>query len=351
MRKFLLLLPFLLLSCSSDDSSGQTPDLYFPPVASDVWETTTPESLGWNTGALSDLLQYLELKHSKSFIMLVDGRIVVEAYFNGHTASTPWYWASAGKTLTATATGIAEQEGIIQITQPVSAYLGEGWTSAPPAKEQLITVRHLLTMTSGLDDDLGDSVDPANLQYLADAGTRWAYDNVYVKLQDVVAQASGTTWNQYFKTRIRDKIGMGGFWFDSGDDLSVYASDTRSMARFGLLMLNRGNWNGEMIVNSAFATDAMNTSQNLNKSYGYLWWLNGKSSFRLPQTQLEFPGPIVPSGPTDMVMALGRDDQKIYVVPSKRLVVVRMGEAADNLSPALSDFDDALWQKINAVLP
>jgi CubicO group peptidase (beta-lactamase class C family) len=75
------------------------------------------------------------------------------------------------------------------------------------AKENLITCRNLLTMTSGLDDSLGDDVSPANLQYKADAGTRWAYHNVYVKLQDVVAAATGQTWSQYFNAKLGIKSG------------------------------------------------------------------------------------------------------------------------------------------------
>ena len=51
-----------------------------------------------------------------------------------------------------------------------------------------------------------------------------------------------------------------------------------------------------------------------------------------------------------MFCALGKNDQKIYVIPSKKMVIIRMGEAADNVNLALSDFDDVLWQKINAVI-
>ncbi|NHM06268.1 serine hydrolase [Flavobacterium sp. CYK-4] len=342
-----------LLACSSDDAARTenpipTESLYFPPTASDTWETKSITDLNWNTAAVQPLLDYLELKHSKSFMILVNGRIVMENYFNGHSASSPWYWASAGKTLTSTLTGIAQQENLLNINNKVSQYIGTGWTSAPLEKENLITCKHLLTMSSGLDDALGDNVAPANLQYKADAGTRWAYHNVYVKLQDVVAAASGQTWTNYFNTKLRDRIGMTGGWFASGDNI-VYWSTTRSMARFGLLMYNKGKWNSTQILNEDFFNQATTTSQNINLAYGYLWWLNGKTSYHLPQTQFEFPGSIIPNGPTDMYMALGKNDQKIYIVPSKKMVVIRMGEAADAKTAALSDFDDVLWQKINAL--
>jgi CubicO group peptidase (beta-lactamase class C family) len=204
-------------------------------------------------------------------------------------------------------------------------------------------------MTSGLDDSLGDDVSPANLKYKADAGTRWAYHNVYVKLQDVVAAATGQTWPQYFNTKLRDKIGMTGSWIQSGDN-SVYWSNTRSMARFGLMALNNGSWNGNQIISSTYFQSAVSTSQNINPAYGYLWWLNGKSSYHLPQTQIQFNGKLIPDAPDDMFCALGKNDQKIYVVPGRKLVIIRMGDAADNVNLALSDFDDVLWQKINAVI-
>jgi CubicO group peptidase (beta-lactamase class C family) len=241
---------------------------------------------------------------------------------------------------------------LININNKVSTYLGTGWTSAPLAKENLITCKNLLAMNSGLDDSLGDDVSPANLQYVADAGNRWAYHNVYVKLQDVIAQASGQTWTNYFNTKLRDKLGMtGGAWINSGDGLSVYWSTTRNMARFGLMSLNRGKWNGTTIVSESFFNQASTTSQNINEAYGYLWWLNGKSTYHLPTTQFEFNGTLIPNAPSDMFAALGKNDQKIYVIPSKKMVVIRMGDVANPANPtfALSGFDNELWQKINAL--
>ncbi|MFP9099008.1 serine hydrolase domain-containing protein [Flavobacterium sp. RHBU_24] len=353
----LFALPILVASCGRTDDSpadGNLPEeaMYFPPNNADTWETKTPASLQWNENAIQPLLDYLELKHSKSFIVLVNGRIVIEEYFNGHTATSPWYWASAGKTLTTAVSGIAQQEGHININNKVSDYLGTGWTSAPPAKENLITCRHLLTMSSGLNDALGDDVSPANLQYVADAGNRWAYHNVYVKMQDVVAAATGQTWSAYFNTSLRDKIGMTGTWLASGEEgaLSVYWSTSRSMARFGLLSLNKGKWDTLQVVPEAYYNEATTTSQNINKAYGYLWWLNGKETYHLPASQLEFNGTLIPSGPDDMYMALGKNDQKIYVIPSKKMVIIRMGETADGTNFALSDFDQTLWEKISDVI-
>lgn len=346
-----LLLSFYLLSCTKSSDTAPVPATpYFPPITGNAWETVTPASLNWNAAALTDLKTYLQQKGTKAFIILVNGRIVVEEYMNGHTSTTTWPWNSAGKTLTTATIGIAHQQGILNIQTRVSQYLGNGWTTAPANKENLITLRHLLTMTSGLND-ASELVTPNNLSYLADAGTRWSYHNVFQKLMDVVTSSSGQDFRTYFANQLRNKIGMEGEW-NFGPIFKIYNSNARSMARFGLLALNQGNWNGETIVNSNFFKESTTTSQPINPSYGYLWWINGQSQTMMPGSQVVFPTTLVANAPVDMYAALGADDQKIYVVPSKKMVIIRMGEAADpTFSLALSSFDNTLWGKINAMLP
>ncbi len=283
-------------------------------------------------------------------MILVNGRIVMEEYFNGHSATETWPWNSAGKTLVSTTTGIAQQEGLLNINNKVSQYLGNGWTSEPLEKENLITSRHLLTMTSGLNDE-SNWVIKSNLTYLADAGTRWSYSNVFQKLIDVVAASSNQTFENYFNAKLKNKIGMDGFW-NFGTIFTIYHSNTRSMARFGLLFLNKGKWKNEQIINETYLNEAISTSQNINPSYGYLWWLNGKSKYMVPGSQTVYPTALVPNAPADMYAAMGAEDQRIYVIPSKNMVVIRMGDASDPLNPnfALSGYDAALWDKINAVV-
>ncbi|MBO6606897.1 MAG: serine hydrolase [Psychroserpens sp.] len=357
-KYLIILFALILFNCSTDDDntdqeiiiSTEPSSIYFPPLTNNAeWETKSIDELSWNAAALQPLIDFLDEKNTKGFIILHEGKIVVESYLNGHTESSPWYWASAGKTLTTTVTGIAQDNGLLDIDDKVSDYIGTGWTSAAPEREDLITCKNLLSMNSGLDDSLGDSVAPENLQYIADAGTRWAYHNVYVKLQDVVSSASNQSWSNYFDQVLKSKIGMTGTWIQNGD-FSTFWSRTRSMARYGLMIYAEGRWENEQIISQAFLNEAINTSQDLNQAYGYMWWLNGKSTYRLPQLQLEFPGEIIPNAPETMFCALGRDDQKIYIVPDQNLVVVRMGESADDLNFALSNFDDELWAKINALI-
>lgn len=345
--KILLLLLLPLTGCNKDDDDNYDDSMYFP--SENDWDTRSLSGLGWNESAVQPLKDFLNQKNTRSFMILVNGRIVMEEYFDGHTPSATWQWNSAGKTLVAAATGIAQQEGLLDINNKVSDYLGTGWTSEPAEKENLITLRNLLTMTSGLND-ANNLVIKANLTYLADAGTRWSYHNVFQLLMDAVEDAGNQEFETYFNSRLKDKIGMDGYW-NNGVIFRIYHSNTRSMARFGLLALNKGKWVNEQILEESFFSASTSSSQDINPSYGYLWWLNGKTSYMVPGSQHVYLGSLVPNAPSDMFAAMGAEDQRIYVIPSQNMVVVRMGEASDPQNPsfALSGFDNDLWEKINAV--
>lgn len=323
--------------------------LYFPPTTGNVWDSIAPSSLNYCQDRIDSLYNYLQAKNTKSFILLKDGKRVLEKYFGTYTKDSIWYWASASKSLASFITGVAQQKGYININNQVSQYLGTGWTSAPLLKENLITVKHLLSMTSGLNDApaspcTNEDTAKTCLTYLADAGTRWAYHTgAYRKVQDVVSSAVGQNYNIITNNWIENKTGMSGAWFQQ-----VYYSKARDMARFGLLNLNKGIWNNDTLLKDTSYFKAMvNTSQNLNLAYGYLWWLNGKVSGMAPGLQIVFPGPLMNNAPNDMYAALGKNDQKIYIVPSQNIVVVRQGNSAGGFSLAASAFDNVLWDYIN----
>nr|WP_299074320.1 serine hydrolase [uncultured Allomuricauda sp.] len=353
------LFSFLFWNCSdSGDGNREIIDdpivgnLYFPPSQSVEWETISIEELEWDASAEQDLFDLLDEKGTKAFIILKDGKMVLEWYFDDHTQNTSWYWASAGKTLTAFTVGLAQEDGILDIDNKTSDYLGEGWTDTPLEKENLITIWHQLTMTSGMDDVQFDCVTPDCLTYIADASTRWAYHNgPYTLLQSVVSSASGMEWKDYFNAELRDKIGMDGFWLTTNGSNNVFFSTARSMARFGLLNLNSGKWDEETILGDTdYLSEMKNTSQNLNQSYGYLWWLNGKGSYRAPSLQIEFQGELIPNAPSDAYAGLGKNDQKLFIVPSQSLVIVRMGEDAGEGLLGSSSFDNELWEKLNGLI-
>lgn len=326
--------------------------LYFPPTAGNTWDTLSASSLGWCTNQVDSLYDYLENNNSKAFILLKDGKIVFEKYFGSFTIDSVWYWASAGKSLTAFVVGIAQQESLLSIEDTTTNYLGTGWTSAPLQKELGIKIRNQLTMTTGLDDGVPDNhctIDTC-LQYLADAGTRWAYHNgPYTLLDSVIESATGTTLNNYLLQKIKIPTGMTGLYVKVDFD-NVFYSKPRSMARFGLLMLNKGKWDiTPILTDTTYYNSMINSSQLLNPSYGYLWWLNGKASFMVPGLQTQIPGSYSPSAPADMYAALGKNGQMLNIVPSQNLVWLRMGDAP-NAGTVPFLMNDTIWQKLNLVM-
>lgn len=343
-RSFFYTLSFLLVGALQ----GQ--QLYFPPKTGTAWDTLSPTRLGWCNDSLESLHRFLESKGTKGFMVLKDGKIVVERYYGTFTRDSAWYWASAGKTLTAFLAGLAQEEGKLRITDTSARYLGKGWSSLTAAQEAAINVRHHLTMTTGLDDAVADDdcTLPSCLTYKAAPGTRWAYHNApYTLMEEIVENAVGVTYNQYTTSRLKVPTGMTGQWMKIGYN-NVYFSTARSMARFGLLMLNNGVWNTDTVMRDRnYFRDMINTSQSINLSYGYLWWLNGKASHMLPTVQFVFNGSMIPAAPADMYAALGKNDQKLYVIPSQNMVVVRMGNAAGNVQLAASSFDNELWTRIS----
>jgi hypothetical protein len=325
---------------------------YFPPNGGSQWDTTSPQSLGWCVDKIQPLYNFLDSNNSEAFIVLKDGKIVLEKYFGTFTKDSAWYWASAGKTLTAFCIGIANQEGKLKLSDTTSKYLGKGWTSMTQAQEDNVTIWHQLTMTTGMLDSgsLFECTDKSCLRYKADAGTRWSYHNApYTLLDRVIESATGQNLNAFVNAKVKTTTGMTGLFIQSGYN-NVFYSNPRSFARFGLLLMNKGIWNGtDILKDSNYFRSMTTTSQPLNKSYGYLTWLNGKSSFMLPSLQTVFNGLLCPDAPEDMYAALGKNGQIINVIPSQSLVMIRMGNMWTS-SNVPNDFNNDIWKKLKQVI-
>ena len=347
MKKLVFTLCMIFLVCSFTAQ-----DLYFPPLEGDDWESTSPEELGWCQDEIDSLIQFLDEENTRAFLVLKDGKIVIEQYFENHSMNTWWYWASAGKSLTAFLTGLAQEQGYLNINDPTSQYLGSGWTNCTPEQEDEITIWHQLTMTSGLDDTSGDAdcTNDTCLNFLAEPGTRWAYHNApYTLLENVVSNATGVTYNNWTNTEIEEKTGMVGAWLQLGFN-NVYWSSARSMSRFGLLMLNDGIWENDTVMHDIDYLNSMIVpSQNLNSAYGYLWWLNAGPDYMIPGLQFVFNGNITPNAPTEMYAAAGKNGQLLNIVPSENLIVVRMGDNPNNSLVPIT-FQNDMWSLLNEVM-
>lgn len=354
------IVPLLLIFAFACKEKQPKPDLegmYFP---NSEWTSVTPSDVNWNSDSLPSLYTMLEANGTRAFIVLKNGRIVIEKYWGKNLlnnadfdVNSQWYWASAGKTLTAMLVGIAQQQGHLSLDDISSKYLGDHWSSLALNKEELITVRHHLTMTTGLDYTVAnlDCTDSVCLQYKVDAGKQWYYHNApYTLLEKVVSIATGINYNVYTDQSIESKIGMNGSW-QKLDYNNVYFSTARDAARFGLLLLNGGHWDGVAVLDDQeYFNQMVNSSQNLNLSYGYLTWLNGKSSIIVPGIPSVFNYSLSPSAPTSLFAALGKNGQFIDVIPELDVVVIRMGENPDQSAVPIL-FHDKIWQMLYHVIP
>jgi len=244
-------------------------------------------------------------------------------------------------------TGMAQERGFLQIDDAVSEYVGAGWSQASPQQEAAISIRHLLSMSSGLATDFSFAHAPE---------TAWLYNTpVYHELMRVLIAATGMDRDALTTKWITEPLGMKySSWTDrpwASSDIAVGLSTTaRELARFGLMIQAGGQWAGETIVqDSAFLEAMLSPSQALNPSYGYLWWLNGQDFSLATNAQAQRrSGEMVDSAPRDMVAMQGALDRKLYLVPSLNLVITRLGSngAADG-----SSFNDAFWEALKEAAP
>lgn len=303
------------------------------------WQTRAPRDVGMDAVAIDDAINYAGEHNSTGVVILRGGRIVAERYWKDWTAETSQPIFSSSKSVTSTLVGMAIEEGKMRgVEQSASAFV-ESWRSGP---KSAITLRHMLTMTSGVkvgavavSPDVDAFEQTASLPLEHEPGTRWAYNTpVYRMLVRILEIASGESIDAYTSRKLAGPLGMNRSSWDCGPapngktNCTWYRSSLRDMSRFGLLILRQGKWENRQMISSSFLKGATSTSQKLNESYGYLWWLNGKPSYQLPGGGSVRQGSLWPGCPADAVGALGAQDKKIYVVPSLDLVVSRHGGPA-----------------------
>ncbi len=329
-----------------------TPATYFPPFTGDSWETMAPAAAGWNAAAIDEAAAWAAAHKTTGLVLLHGGRIMFEGYWNGGSLHRQGDIASAQKSVVSLLVGVGQERGLLKLDDPVSKHLGDGWSKAG-AKEAAIAVRHLVTMSSGLDDQFG---------YAADAGTAWYYNNNAYHLSKRVLERATKMSNQAFMAEaLLEPTGMRDTtWRDrpfmkmpDGEPMTGLMMSARDMARFGLLALRGADWAGKPVLSDkAYWRESISSSQELNPSYGYLWWLNGKASNMLPGANpVVRQGPLIPGAPSGLFAAMGAGDNRIYVVPGLDLVAVRQGTAAFEAAAARSSFDVEFWKLLMAAAP
>lgn len=305
------------------------------PVASDA--------IAWDQAALGDLASYCKSQRTTGLLVMVNRRTVLERnwpvaagsdlferrYLHGtaRDGALREDVASQQKSLVALLAAIAVDDGRLDPEQPVSNYVGRGWSQADAAQEQSIVVRHLLEMCSGLDDALCCE---------APAGTRHHYNTpAYALMLPVLEAAEGQSIGALTQTRLTGPLGMvDTAWCQRSNELASFLGNPRGLvttprdlARLGQLVLDGGvAENGARLVSSA-GLSAIFRRTALHPAYGRLWWLNGGTHWIVPNRG-QGEGSLVPTAPADALFALGSENRVLMVVPSRALILVRLGQQA-----------------------
>ena len=284
-------------------------------------------------------------RNTKAIVVLHDGRLVAERYAPGYGPDTPIWAHSLTKSLTHALIGILVREGKLRLDQPAPI---PAWRHAGDP-HGAVTVDQLLRMDSGLPFDETDGVvNPltrmafltrdmagyaAGTPLAHPPGTHWAYGNLdYMLLGRVVTDAAGGSAvdaERFARRELFAPLGMAHtvIQTDATGSLAGFGGSygtARDFARFGQLYLDDGVVDGRRILPEGWV--AYSHSQTLDTGYGAGFWLNIKHDTRVPVWNAPWG---MPQLPRDMYYARGAFGQYVVIVPSEKLVVVRMGISLD----------------------
>ncbi len=315
------------------------------------WPTTTPESQGIDSAKLADALIAMRERNIQihSLLVIRDGKALVDAYFYPYDGSTVHDLASVTKSVMTTLIAIAADQGKLDLDASMISFFPDRTIANLDARKGKITVRHLASMSSGLDS-VGFAQDegtltamrssPDYVQFALDRkvihepGTRFIYDSPGMHLLSaILQQATGKTALEFAQENLFTPLGITDYlWRSDPQGYSHGWSDLylhpRDAAKIGYLWLHGGMWDGKRIVSEKWVEASHARLLDMGDDmYGYGWWVDAESG---------------------SYWAAGRGGQYIRVEPTVNALIVTTGGGFDYddmaalLVPALVDPEHAL---------
>lgn len=332
------------LSCRHASKSAEQPVSIEWPTA--AWSTSTPEEQGFDSATLAAGLAAIRQKgfNLHSVLLVRNGKLLLDAYFYPYDGKTVHNQASVTKSVMTTLIAIAANQGKLNLDDSLLSFFPERTIANRNAAKERITVRHLVSMASGLDctaandeqtlremEQSNDFVQfTLDRKLISEPGKQFVYCSPGMHLLSAILQeATGQTTLEFAQENLFAPLGITeviwptdpqGYTHGWGD-LYLHPRDT---AKLGLLWLNHGEWAGKQIVPSAWVKDAVKSHLKTggNDDYGYGWWVTGDDG--------EYA-------------AIGRGGQRIQVWPALNMFLVMNGGGVEYddinalLSPAFVD--------------
>lgn len=299
-----------------------------------AWPTATPEQQGFDSAEIAAVIEDIDARALAvdSLHIVRNGVLILDAYFYPYLGDRPHDLASVTKSITSTLVGIAIDQGLMTLDQNLIASFPELAPVPPTDGKEDIELRHLLTMTSGLDCGRSAGEPELNAMLSSDdfveyalgipmavpPGTEFAYCSPGTHLMSaMLADASGSSTLEFAQENLFGPLGIEDLVWPTDPqgvnrgwgDLQLHPLD---LAKVGQLFLDGGEWNGERLVSKDWvdeATRAHVLADTDGTGYGYQWWQ--------------------PAAFEGVYQAIGRGGQSLIVWPDKNVVAVFTGRGVD----------------------
>lgn len=283
--------------------------------------------------------EYSSSNRGLSVLVMKGDKIVFEEYQNGSTADRANFLASGTKSFSGVICAAAIDDKLIKnFDEKVADTITEWKTDLRKSK---ITIRQLLSLTSGIDaGQIGrvpSYTDAINSPMKYEPGTHFEYGpvpfQIFGELMTRKLKPKNENVLSYLKRRVLDPIGLKvAFWRANNDQILLpqgASLTAREWVKFGLLLKNNGKWNGKQIVKKSLL-DELVVGSKTNPAYGLTFWLNrqgtdarGMATTTRAIDDISQNG--IASGASDLFMAAGAGNQRLYIIRSQDMVIVRQG--------------------------
>ena len=285
---FLIILLFILSACTPSGKELQNTDKAY----------STPEAGGISSSAILDFVEALEREQKDaihSIMLRRHGKIVTEAWWAPFNPDSPHVLYSLSKSFTSTAIGIAQDEGLLSIDNPVISFFPYETPDDPSDNLKAMRIRDLLKMNSGHQRGTSDGMREGKtwvegflaLEVQHKPGTHFVYNSgATYMLSAIIQKVTGTTLLDYLKPRLFEPLGIENpTWESDPDGINVggwgLSVTTEDISKLGQLYLQKGNWNGKQLVSEDWVEEATsfqtsngsNPDSDWEQGYGYQFWM------------------------------------------------------------------------------